>query len=123
MAIYASELTDPKEIELWEKISALERKTLYTSGRGSRLGVEFSFTIPTYVDPVTHQETKGAELRISNRQKTITRSTVMLAYRKAVEMNGQVGGPKSLGNIYGASYVYAIFKEIGIIQADKVSAQ
>lgn len=42
----------------------------------------------------------------------------MLAYRKAVEMNGQVKGPKSLGNIYGASYVNAIFKVLGIVQAD-----
>lgn len=62
MAIYAVELTDSKEIELWEKISALEGKTLHTSGRGSRPGVEFSFTIPTYVDPATHQEKKSAEL-------------------------------------------------------------
>ena len=113
MARYAEALTDPGEIALWEKILEREGETFITSGRGSVPGVPFTYEIPEY--KMDGKTVKGAELRISSRSKTITRSTVMLAYRKALEMGGAVKGPKSLGNIYGASYVFAILKKLGEI--------
>ena len=114
MARYAEELKEPEEIALWEKILEMEGATFITSGRGSVPGVPFTYEISEY--KLDGKTVKGAELRISSRSKTITRSTVMLAYRKALEMGGNVRGPKSLGNIYGASYVYSILKELGVIQ-------
>ena len=113
MARYAAELKEPDEIALWEKILEREGETFVTSGRGSVPGVPFTYAIPEY--KMNGKTVKGAELRISSRSKTITRSTVMLAYRKALEMGGIVKGPKSLGNIYRASYVFAILKELGEI--------
>lgn len=113
MARYAEELKEPGEIALWERILEKEGEKFVTSGRGSVPGVPFTYEIPDY--KMDGKKVKGAELRISSRSKTITRSTVMLAYRKAVEMGGAVKGPKSLGNIYGASYVFAILKELGEI--------
>ena len=115
MARYAEALTDPGEIALWEKILEMEGATIITSGRGSVPGVPFTYEISEY--KLDGKTVKGAELRISSRSKTITRSTVMLAYRKAVEMGGKVKGPKSLGNIYGASYVFAILKRLRVISS------
>lgn len=45
--------------------------------------------------------------------KTITRGTVVLAYKKALELGGLLTGPKKLG-VFGASYIYPVFVEIGV---------
>ena len=47
--------------------------------------------------------------------KTITRGTVVLAYKKALELGGLVTGPKKLG-VFGASYIYPVFVEIGVYE-------
>lgn len=95
---------------LWEKIAALQGETLRTSGRYGSGGVEFTYTV--------RRDKKGGwrgELFISTKEKSITRATVMAAYRKAVELNGDVPGPKKLGT-FGASYLYSIFQKLGIIK-------
>lgn len=103
----APQLTDPAEIELWENICAHQDKTFTTSGRGRRPGTQFSYTI------------RGAEMFVSSRAKSITIATILYAYHKVREMEEQgivVSGPKSIG-VHGDSYIFAVFKEIGVINA------
>lgn len=92
---------DSKEA-LWEEIRLHEGRTFYTAK-----GLEFSYRI------------KGGELFIDRKEnsKSITVSTVYMAYDKAVELMdtvGYVSGPKKLGT-FGASYLYPMFLEFGII--------
>lgn len=64
---------------------------------------------------------KGNEMFLSRKDKSITRSTVNLAFRKALELQrelGMVSGPKKLG-CFGASYLYPVFLEIGIICSEQ----
>lgn len=55
------------------------------------------------------------ELFVSTKEKSITRSTVMKTYHRAVELDGIVPGPKTLGT-FGASYLYNIFQWLGVIK-------
>lgn len=76
---HAPELTDVDEIELWNKLLAHQNESMRTSGRGSRAGVEFSYHI------------RGAEMFVTNREKSITRSTILYAYRKVQEIQRSGG--------------------------------
>lgn len=63
------------------------------------------------------------ELVISRKEqsKTITRSTINMAFENAVAVQkeeGCVKGPKRL-KVFGASYLYAIFVSWGIITKDE----
>jgi hypothetical protein len=61
----------------------------------------------------------GNELWIiqnGEKKKSISRSTVELAYSRAKEMNGIVKGPKALGIPGAGSYLYPIFVKIGVIK-------
>ena len=53
---------------------------------------------------------------VDRQEKSITRATVMKAYRKVVELRGDVKGPKVLGT-FGASYLYPIFVKMGLIRS------
>lgn len=57
---------------------------------------------------------KGNEIFVSRKEKSITRSSVILAMTKAIELQYKVKGPKQL-ETFGASYLYPIFKKIGLI--------
>lgn len=92
--------------ELWPAISSLQGRTFLTAK-----GRPFSFTV------------RGNELFISRKDKSITRATVELAYRKAVALltSGEpVDGPKKLGT-FGASYLYPLFIALGIIEIPLMS--
>ena len=54
---------------------------------------------------------------VDRKEKSITRSTVMKAYAKVVELDGVVKGPKVLGT-FGASYLYPIFVKMGLIKME-----
>lgn len=110
MALHAKELTDPEEVKLWNQILENQGKVFTTSGRGSRAGITFTYEISKCGDG-----TPGAEMFVSTRSKSITRSTVMLAYKKVREMDGFVPGPKSIG-VHGDSYIFSIFKALGVIR-------
>lgn len=59
----------------------------------------------------------GNELFISRKDKSITRATVNLAYHRvrALQASGTaVTGPKILG-VFGASYLFPLFVDIGVI--------
>lgn len=92
--------------ELWPAISSLQGRTFLTAK-----GLPFSFTV------------RGNELFISRKDKSITRATVELAYRKAVALltSGEpVDGPKKLGT-FGASYLYPLFIALEIIEIPLMS--
>ena len=97
---HASPITDPEELELWNSILAYQNHPLTTSGRGSRPGIAFTYSI------------RGAEMFVSSRSKSITRATILYAYRKV--KGKEISGPKAIG-VHGDSYIYAVFKAIGVI--------
>ena len=113
---HAPELTDPDEIELWNRILENQEKQFTTSGRGRRPGISFSYTISTNTDG-----TPGAEMLVSTRSKSITRSTILLAYRKCKERT-IVPGPKAIG-VHGDSYLFAIFKVLGVINTKQIKLE
>ncbi|MCD8366372.1 MAG: hypothetical protein LUC83_11390 [Clostridiales bacterium] len=59
-------------------------------------------------------QVRGYEMFISRKEKSITRSSVNMAFRIAQEMEGRVSGPKKL-KVFGASYLYPVFVRFGII--------
>ena len=77
------------------------------------------FTYELKVSSRTGLET--SELIISTREKgkTITRSSVELALERYLELMAECGyvkGPKSAGQVFGASYLYAVFLAWKIIR-------
>ena len=83
---------------LWEVIAAHEGCIFYTEK-----GFRFRYKI------------KGDEMFIDRKKDSITKSTVFMAFHKAMDFGEIVSGPKKLG-IFGSSYLYAIFVRIGIIK-------
>ena len=57
---------------------------------------------------------KGGELFFTRKEKSITRSTVDIAFQKALELGEKATGPKKLG-VFGASYLYPVFVRLGVI--------
>ena len=57
---------------------------------------------------------KGGELFVDRRSKSITKATFEQALNKLKESPQQITGPKSL-NVFGAPYVWAIFKAFQIV--------
>lgn len=87
--------------DLWEKIKEYEGRVFYTAHN-----LRFSYTI------------RGGEMFISRKEKSITKSTVEIAYRNAEALGFAVKGPKKL-KCFGASYLYPVFLEIGVIQREE----
>lgn len=70
----------------------------------------------TYHRKVNHNGELLSELVIDRKEKTITRNTIVLAYKRACELMETehcVSGPKKLG-CFGASYIYPVFLKLGI---------
>ena len=80
------------EIDLWKKIVEKQNATFRT-----KKGLEFKIEI------------KGNELFVDRRQKSITRASVNIAFKKLTE--DPDCGPKALG-VFGSSYLWSIFKKI-----------
>ena len=95
--IHRSLETSEREEGLWQLLQMFQGKTYFTAK-----GLEFTYRI------------HGGEMFVDRKTKSITRSTVMIAYRRALEQNCFVSGPKKLGT-FGASYLYPIFLWIGIV--------
>ena len=57
---------------------------------------------------------KGGEMFVSRKAKSITQATVFMAFRKVMDLEGSVTGPKKLGT-FGAIYLYPVFVRIGVI--------
>ncbi len=64
---------------------------------------------------------RGYEMFVSRKDKSITRSTVDLAFGMAMKLlknEEPISGPKKLGT-FGASYLYPIFIRVGVIPVEK----
>ena len=90
-----------KNIEaIWQLLQQHQGETFHTAK-----GLPFTYTI------------RGGELFVNRRRKSITVSTVRRALEKItlLEVAGEViTGPKKIG-CYGASYLYPVFLQLGII--------
>lgn len=92
--------TDKLVEELWKVIIIFEKYPFYTMK-----GFRFTYQV------------KGNEIFVSRKEKSIKRSSVILAMKKAIELQNQVKGPKQL-ETFGASYLYPIFVKIGLIESE-----
>ena len=111
---------------LWRAVIAFESYTFTTSGRGKdRIGaVSFRYSVKrsTGAGGRHYQGASvpgyGNELFIQGKEKSISRSTVDLALKNALdvqEKEGFVSGPRKLGIPGARSNLYSIFLRFGII--------
>lgn len=89
------------EENLWHAIVLFAGETFKTAK-----GLEYTYFI------------RGYEIFFSRREKSVTRSTVSIAFKKALELERVVTGPKKLG-VFGASYIYPIFIRLGVIKSTR----
>ncbi len=82
---------------LWETLLLFQDYPFYTAKK-----LKFTYQI------------KGNEMFVDRKDKSITMSTVDLAFRRALELGEEATGPKKLG-CFGASYLYPVFIRLGII--------
>ena len=82
---------------LWDTLVKFQDYPFHTTKN-----LEFSYII------------KGNEMFVTRKDKSITRASIMVAFHKALELERVVKGPKKLGT-FGASYLYPVFREIGVI--------
>lgn len=86
---------------LWDTLVLFQGLPFYTAKH-----LEFTYQI------------RGYEMFVDRKDKSITKATAELAYRTAIEIQRdgmRVSGPKKL-KTFGASYLYPIFMELGVIQ-------
>jgi hypothetical protein len=89
--------------QLWHTIVLFENYTFYTAK-----GLKFRYTV------------QGQEIFVNRKKKSITRSSVDIAYEKVQNMRAAgepVNGPKKLGT-FGASYLFPVFQRFGLIEGD-----
>jgi hypothetical protein len=91
-----------EEIEdvLWETLTLFQEYPFCTAK-----DLRFSYII------------KGNEIFFTRKEKSVTRATVDMALKKAMELQNNgiiITGPKKLG-CFGASYLYPVFIRIGVI--------
>lgn len=115
-------------LRLWQTVIDFEGQSFQTSGRGSRPGVTFRYEISRSAGASGRHYSGagvpgyGNELWIitadgERKAKSISRSTVDLAYRRAIESGGIVKGPKALGIPGAGSYLYPVLIRFGVIRA------
>lgn len=83
---------------LWQAIEAHQGEIFYTAK-----GLPFTYVI------------RGGEFFTERKKKSITRATFEKAFVRVMEDKDRtITGPKKL-NVFGAPYVFAVFKQLGII--------
>lgn len=99
LQIKMKENSNPDKLieELWDVLILFENYPFRTMK-----GLRFTYQV------------KGNELLISRKEKSITKSTVLLAMKRTIELKNKVKGPKQL-ETFGASYLWSIFIKLGII--------
>lgn len=113
---------------LWQSICSLEGSTFTTTGRGTRAGTCFTYTISRKPSAGGRHyagediDGYGNEMWVTTadgvKKKSISRSTVDRAYSTALKHGGHISGPKSLGVPGAGSYLYPIFVRLGVIKTD-----
>ena len=104
---------------LWKAIELFQGFEFVTAGRGRNRTGATAFKYELKRSSRTGEET--SELIISTRAagKTVTRSSVELALSRYLAVQdecGYVRGPKSAGQVFGGSYLYAVFLAWRIIR-------
>lgn len=98
-AEFSAELSaQEQETALWNMLVYLQGCVFLTAK-----GLKFTYQI------------RGGEMFVNRKSKSVTQATVFMAFRKAMELEGIVAGPKKLGT-FGASYLYPIFERLGVIK-------
>ena len=85
---------------LWQVLCELEQTYFCTVK-----GIPFTYII------------KGHEMFVNRKEKSITQATILLSARRVLEKQAEgvvVSGPKKIGT-FGASYLYPVFCQIGLI--------
>ncbi len=88
---------------LWQVLFVLEQEFFYTVK-----SISFTYII------------RGHEMFVDRKEKSITQATVGLAAQRVLEKQAQgiaITGPKKIGT-FGASYLYPIFQQIGLIPCE-----
>lgn len=127
----ADERSDEDTVWLWKKVIEHEGETFTISGRGSRPGTQFTYTVSRsggaggrHYEGVS-VDGYGNELWVTTNpnspdaqklKKSISRSTVELGYQRVREMGGVVKGPKALGLPGAGSYLYPMLVRFGVIK-------
>ena len=96
------------ETYLWKTVTAFEGYPFSTAK-----GLRFSYAMKRGKNGLP-----TAEIEIDRKEKTITKATICLAFRKALELQkqqGYISGPKQIGG-FDASYLYPMFLRFGIIR-------
>lgn len=105
----------PGEDALWQVVLAHQGQPYRTAS-----GLPFSYQVKRKKDG-----SYSGELLISRKEdsKTLTRSSVLLAYRRVVQQAAGAPwtppffkGPKAIGQIFGISYLYSLFWNWALIQ-------
>ena len=96
------------EAYLWKTVIAFEGYPFLTAK-----GLRFSYALKRGKNGLP-----TAEIEIDRKEKTITKATICLAFRMALEIQrreGYVSGPKKIGG-FGASYLYPMFLRFGVVR-------
>ncbi|MFR8609416.1 MAG: hypothetical protein ACLVDL_05520 [Faecalibacterium prausnitzii] len=91
--------TENAEMYLWETIEVFSKYPFVTEK-----GLPLKYTV------------RGGEIFFNRKEKSVTKATVMKAFRQARQIQAEKGfvkGPKELGT-FGASYLYPVFLRIGV---------
>ena len=115
-----------QSVWLWKTIIAFQGYPFTTSGRGSKPGIKFTYEVSKEGGfGGRHYDGEevpgyGNEMWIvkngQRAEKSISRSTVDLALKTALEMGGKVKGPKALGIPGASSYLYPMLIRFGVIK-------
>ncbi len=110
-------------VYLWKAVIAFQSYPFTTSGHGNRPGTKFTYEVSKHATGGGRRyagenvEGYGNELFITGGgeqlKKSISRSTVNLALRTALEK--EIKGPKALGIPGAGSYLYPMFIRFGVI--------
>lgn len=95
--VQRKETGEPSDEALWDALLLFQKYPFYTAKK-----LEFTYTV------------KGHEIFVDRKEKSITKSTVLIAFHKALELGAEATGPKKLGT-FGASYLYPVFVRFGIL--------
>lgn len=88
--------------EFWNRLASCQDQTFYTEKK-----LPFTYQI------------RGGEMFVDRRSKSITKATILKAYERVLEDREHViRGPKKL-NCFGAPYVWAVFRELGVVTPQK----
>ena len=101
-------IAQPSEATLWSCIIEFQGFLFHTA-----LGLPFKYTVKVGRNG---QYTK--ELVVDRRQesKTLSGSSIILAFKNALSYEGIVSKPKALGDTRGISYIYPMLYYFGLIQ-------